>query len=60
MGRPAPGEKEQQMRTIYLNALLDDRKRKRRHRLHWSLGSERAGTTALEGKPSATVVTSAS
>ena len=48
------------MRTIYLNALLDDRKRKRRHRLHRSLGSERAGTTALEGKPSATVVTSAS
>ena len=57
MGRPTPGEKEQQMRTIYLNALLDDRKR--RHRLHRRVGSECAGTTAVESKPSATVVTRA-
>ena len=37
------------MRTIYLNALLDDRMR--HHRLHRSVGSERAGTTAVESKP---------
>ena len=58
MGRLAPGEKEQQMRMIYLNVLLDDRKR--RHRLHRSVGSECAGTTAVEGKPPAIVVTCAS
>ena len=42
------------MRTIYLNALLDNRKR--HHRLHRSVGFECAGTTAVESKPSATVV----
>ena len=63
MGRPAPGEKEQQMRTIYLNPLLDNRKRRhrlqpeRRLRVHWD---DRRGRQALRNRVTCASVTCAS